>query len=296
MTAPVPVYEQKPVAGGRRTRGGCFYIPPIPPLREAILYIFIFHAIRHKIDLWAVMIMSNHLHWAGFDNEGRYPDFIREVHQRITEVVMHYYGLTGRMWSGDRPVTKRLEGTTLAVLLYIVTNAVKDGLVDYSDDWKGLIIHPELAGETIRARCPEVLRERYPKTFPETLSYEVPIPTIYADLPAHRVHREFARARRDHEVYLRSLRPEGYVAPGDAALEVTPDQRPAAPPESTPFRCFSAATREIERACWSDLDRFRGDYGRAVEVFNAGKRDVEWPYGTYARHRWHRCPRCNRAP
>jgi len=293
MTAPVPVYKNKVVFGTRRTESGYYRIPPIPEIRNAICFIVLHCAAVHQIEIWALVIMSNHIHWIGLDRLGRYPAFIRDVHMRIQEVISHHHGIPGRLWSGDRPRTPRLEGTELDTILYAVTNPAKDNIEHVSTNWPGLIFSPENAGDTISATCPQILQETY-NSFPKSISYVVPVPRFYSHLSIKEVRRDFARRRRAREAYL-IAKHQGPALGAATALAVGPYDRPDDPVSREPFRCFHA-TAEREQDCLEDLDSFRRRYGSRRRSFNAGDRDVVWPIGTYARHHWHGCPRAARAP
>lgn len=292
MTAPIPVYPGSNINGGRRTQGGYCWLTPNPEVRDIIAYLAIYYAKKHKIALLVLIIMSNHIHWDADDPEGNYPDFIRDFHARVTEVLNHHYGHTGPIWENCKPYRARLldDETIMEKLLYAATNAVWHGLTPCSRQWPGLIFSPEDAGEEISVTCPEYLLDNY-NCFDEKIDYVVPIPSIYGDTPAKKVRTDFRRRRRRREESLRRERGDSFLGL-EKALAVGPDYAPPErdDPRDLSNKVFDCKPENVE-AGLDDLSSFRRDYGQTRRAFTKGNRHVRWPHGTYAMVRWHKC-RC----
>lgn len=294
MTAPVPVYPNSTIAGARRTARGAFRLIPTPEVRNIIVYLFVHYAKRYNIRLLTLVIMSNHLHWVLDDPDGNYPQFLATLYSRITEVLNDYHRTSGPMWENCKPQRTRLldQVTIERKLLYAATNASWHGTSRRSRRWKGFVFSPEDVGSRITAECPKYLRENY-ASFPESYTYIVPKPAAYAHLTDAQVRRHFRKRRLRRELAIRHERKDEFGDP-DKALLIDPnfEPDPTDDPRDLTNKLFDGATEEVLEAGFADLDHFRRRYGKSRKRFRGGDRDVEWPHGTWAMQRWHRCPTC----
>lgn len=289
MTAPIPVYRNSNIAGCRRTQGGICYLTPNDEVRNIILYIVLHYAAIHGVRLLVLVIMSNHIHWDLDDPEGTYPDFIRDIHSKITEVLNDYYGRTGPMWANCKPQRTRIEDdlTVERKLLYAATNPTWHGIEYRSRLWDGFVFSPEDIAKTFSAHCPEYLAERY-KSFPAQVSYTVPKPACYRGMSDAAARSRFARLRNNRERMLRLQRRKKPFLGRDTALLAGPDDTVDDPPEGS-NKVVDGVPTVLEDALTA-LREFRRAYALARRRFRDGERDVDWPIGTYAMCTWHRCP------
>lgn len=292
MTNPVPSYPHSDIACTRRTERGEFWLHPTPEVRKVVLYLALHYAARHRLRLFVLIVLANHLHLVGHDEDGALADFLRDFHSKVTEVLNDLYGREGRLWEPFDVCRTRLEDSTTVFnnLIYAATNAVKHGLVPVSTMWPGLLFSPEDAGREITVEAPQYLLDNY-DSFPPVIKYVVPVPAVYGKTPVAAVRRDFRDRRRARERRLRHRRGDKPFLGLAKAMAVEPSNAPTEAPPKGQNKLFAAATKEGTRWALERLIAFRRAYRKARKAFLAGDRGVVWPVGTYAMHTWHGCPR-----
>ena len=294
VSAAIPVYKNATIFGTRRIQGGLCTLTPNPEVRNIVLYLALHYAARYRIRLLVLCILSNHVHWVADDPDGNYPAFLTAFHARVAEVLNDYYGTSGPMWANEKPGRVRLADrqTMMEKMLYVATNATWHGIVGNTRLWPGFIFSPEDAGEVIEATCPDYLLENY-NSFKPTISYTVPVPALYGNMPLQKVREDFRLRRRRREARLRKER-DGEFISIETALAVAPDYAPPEKDDPRELRnqVFACSPENLESELTS-LCTFRRRHNETRRRFVDGERDVAWPVGTYAMVVWHKCP-CER--
>lgn len=291
MTAPIPVYRNSNIAGSRRTQGGVCCLAPTDEVRNIIIYIVLHYAAVHGVRLLVLVIMGNHIHWDLDDPDGKYPDFLRDIHSKITEVLNDYYGRTGPMWANCKPQRTRIvdDAKIEEKLLYAATNPTWHGIEFRSRLWPGFVFSPEDIGKTIIAACPSYLADNY-RSFPAEVSYTVPKPSCYRHMTNSAARNHFAKLRNARELRLRVERRGAPFLGSEKALAVDPESA-IDDPDGGGNKLVDGCPESVEDAL-AELSQFRTRYRTVRGAFLRGDRNAEWPRGTYAMRAWHRCPTC----
>lgn len=292
MTAPIPVYKNATIAGGRRTERGACYLTPTKEVRNIIVYLFIHYAKKYEIRLLTLVIMSNHVHWVADDPNGAYPKFLAALHSRLTEVLNDHHDRTGPMWANCKPQRTRLldDKTIEEKTLYAATNGSWHGIETYSRNWDGFVFSPEDIGRAITATCPDYLLDNY-NSFPDQHSYKVPKPACYKGMTDAQARSRFRAKRRARELAIARERKKPPLTTA-RALEAGPDHipAPANDPRDVHNKLFDGATEDVVESAFLALDQFRRAYTTARKEFTSGRRNVRWPRGTWAMLSLHNCP------
>ena len=101
----------------------------------------------YQIEIFAIIVLSNHYHILAQAPEGNIPRFFECVNREIAQRVNRYLGRTGFVWSrryDDLVVLE--EEDALEALLYIVTNNVKHALGSHSKNWPGISSYSQALG------------------------------------------------------------------------------------------------------------------------------------------------------
>ena len=241
---------------------------------------------RHRIELHAVMCMSNHWHAVLTDPEGRVCEFARDVHSLTARALNAHFGRWESLWSSQRLSLVELTDAedVWDKLVYTAANPVQAGLVARSAEWPGLCTRPLDID-----RVPHVFRRPRTRFFersglPEkaTLTLAVP-PQLSESTPTH-FAREFSRRLGEREAAIRTrVREAGGTFMG--ARNVTRQRRDTQPKtgEARRRRDPAIASRHRARrlAMLDELRRFRDDYREARVRWLAGQSNVVFPRGTY---------------
>jgi REP element-mobilizing transposase RayT len=124
---------------------------------KAFLYCLAFAAQRAEMRVLAFLAHSNHHHTIVIDTHGRMPEFLESFHKLVAK---HQNALRGRwenFWASEATSVVELMGPEdiLAKMTYVLTNPVKDGLIDRADQWPGASsLRANLNGKPLSARRP----------------------------------------------------------------------------------------------------------------------------------------------
>lgn len=142
----------------RRCTQRQFLLRPDKATNNAVTYCLAVAAQRFNIDVIAFVQMSNHLHEVIYDREGNAPAFYEHFHKLLAKCMNVLRGRSENFFASEQTSVVRLEdrGALLDKLSYVVTNPVKDGLVERVHHWPGA--HGYLAlvtGRPLRATRPD---------------------------------------------------------------------------------------------------------------------------------------------
>lgn len=123
----------------RRCTQRQFLLRPDRETTNAFIYCLALAARRTEMRVLAFLAHSNHHHTIVLDTQGRMPEFLESFHKLVAK---HQNALRGRwenFWASEATSVVELMGTEdiLAKMTYVLTNPVKDGLIDRADQWPG---------------------------------------------------------------------------------------------------------------------------------------------------------------
>src|SRR4029077_540327 len=124
----------------RRCTQRQFLLRPDDETNNAFIYCLIEAALRYGIEVLLPCAMSNHHHTVIYDRAGRYPEFVEYFHKLFARSQNALRGRWENFWAAEEPCITRLldPATTIAKLVYVATNPVKDRLVERVHHWPGV--------------------------------------------------------------------------------------------------------------------------------------------------------------
>ena len=272
----------------RRTSQRQFFLRPSALTNQIFAYCLALAADKTGVIVHAFCLMSDHWHGVLTDPFGRVPEFLEHLHKLVAKSMNASLGRWENFWSPDPPSIVRLEDDEAvpAKIVYTLENPVEAGLVSHGDRWPGLRSSARAVawGATRVVRRPKVFfREK--GRLPKTIELKVTPPHIFPELSKAQRADRIQRAVEGRE---RELRQE-------AALQGRTFQGPVAVRKVNPFD--SPKTREPRRelsprvassergarvSAIRRIQAFICEYRDAFRKWQAGVRDVLFPFGTYA--------------
>jgi len=294
VTEPRQIEPGDIVFSTTRTIARLYLLRPDPELVDAIRYVLAHYARLHGIVLYAACLLSTHLHLVYLDRWGCGPDFLRDAHRGIANVVKALRGLAGSVLEEHPNETRLLTPEAIADKIgYVLANPVAAGAVRYAKDWPGLRSRVDEMGR--HARVVERPRLYFdPKgKMParEALRFELPCELVALWGEAG-TRARLEQSCREHEREAREeIERKGWHFMGaERCLRVSPYRR------ATAYEVFGArnptfATKGggpelFERAVHA-VRNFRHRYRERLLRWRAGDRVSPWPVGTFMMRKLH---------
>lgn len=249
------------------------------------LFVLALAAGRHRIQIHAFCVLSNHVHLVVTDVRGELPAFMRYLDSLVARAVNATLGRFEGFWArnGSYTAVEPLDrGDVVAKVAYALANPVAAGLVRTGAEWPGLRSAPAQEGRTrFTASRPNVFF-RQKGYLPAQVELELTPP------PGFRSAEEFgaevaAAVEALEEGHRRARAAKGQRFLGAARVLL---QDPLAAPLS-PAPRFTLKPRVAARDSWRRiqgllrLKEFEDDYREAFRAWCAGARSVVFPAGTY---------------
>ena len=271
--------------GGQAARQ--FLLRPERHVNDAFLYCLAVAAERYGIPVHGWICMSSHIHYVVRDNRGNLPAFLAFFHGMLARLVNSLRGRWENMWSTEPTCAVCLveAADRFDKLLYLLTNAIKDHLVEHVSDWPGacsFIQHLTGLPKILR-RPRRFFREEGP--LPEEVVLRAEKPEGFEHLSDEAWSAMIAGAVEQAETAARAERAETgrrilgrkailRAAPTDSSSTVEPrgNLRPHIACKSEPVRIAALAAPIA----------FRHAYREARQAWLAGDHAVLFPLGTYA--------------
>ncbi len=265
-----------------------FLLAPSPATKQVFLYCLAFAAVTYKVQVHALVVMSNHYHLIMTDPHGNRPEFCHWLHLFVSKALNVKYQRGENFWSSTSYSSVHLPNAAAVLdkLLYTLTNPITAGLVPRLREWPGLVIGPGEIGKRLEATRPGFFF-RPDGDMPASLRLKVTIPPLFRHLGAEGfeelVRRELkSRTRQIH----RQRRAHGKVEwVGREAIMAQANLPYASPGRAKPDRGVTPRVackdkwRRIEAL--QHLTSFRVAYSEAITRWRHGERDVVFPHGTY---------------
>ena len=124
----------------RRCTQQQFLLRPDAETNAAFEYCLAEAAVRFGIVVLATNVDSNHHHTTIFDAVGNYPAFVEHFHKLVAKVQNALRRRRENFWSSEQVCVVHSVTPTdvMNQLVYVLTNPVKDHLVDRVRRWPGV--------------------------------------------------------------------------------------------------------------------------------------------------------------
>ena len=286
MSIPREVVPRRTYMITRRCTQRQFLMRPDQRTNNAFIYCLAVAAQRCGIRILFTTAMSNHHHTGIEDPEGNYPAFLEYFHKLFAKCQNSLRGRWENFWSSEQTSVVRLvdPADVMEKMIYVLTNPVKDGLVEKAHHWPGASsLDALMRGKRLVATRPRhFFRDDGP--MPETVTLEIARPTGLKEVPDDEFKAMVATRIRAAEEAAASERARtgARVLGRRAVLGQKWSDRPAS---REPRRKLDP--RVAGRSKWSRIEAllrnrvFREAYAVAREAFCAGDRNVIFPAGTY---------------
>ena len=283
MTLPRQVLPNTTYLVTRRCIGRRFLLRPDSRLNNIFAYCLALAVEKYGMKLHAACAMSNHYHLILTDPRGELPDFTAWLNRQLAMCVKRLRKWDEVVWEPNVPVSAvELTGSAemLDKVAYVVLNSVSAGLVRNPESWPGFVSTVKLLRTGIlRAARPPVW---FTNRTSSTATLKLTTPPCFADRELYLEALEALVTTRAAEVRDR-MRREGRQCLGRRGVRRT---SVFARPSTKKQRfgrspTFSALTRRRWLAAVQQLRGFRDAYRTAYNAWRSGKRDVEFPPGTW---------------
>ena len=121
-----------------RTIQGRRLFRPIPAASLAVLAVLGRALTLFKVELHAFVYLSNHMHLlATFLDGEQMRGFMAHLNKNTAEAIKAITGWTGNVWDRYRPIPILDDIASIRRMRYVLSNGVKEGLVEHPLDWPG---------------------------------------------------------------------------------------------------------------------------------------------------------------
>ncbi len=126
-----------------------FRLKPTTETKAAFAFTLVESAIKHGIDIIAVMQMSSHYHAVVYDRLGTLSDFLRDFHGLMGKFGNARDGVENtKFWSAEDSETVEIGDmdTLAAKVAYTLANPTKDFIVEDPEKWMGVMTPVDAIG------------------------------------------------------------------------------------------------------------------------------------------------------
>jgi putative transposase len=287
MSTPRQIIPGRTYLVTRRVTQRQFLLRPGGDINEAFPYLLGVTAARFGISVHGWIVMSNHIHYLVTDHLGNLPAFLAFFHGMLARLVNSIHGRWENMWASEPTCAVWLieAADRFDKLIYVLTNPVKDHLVERASDWPGpTSFEQHMTGVATTFQRPRgFFRDKGPMLEEVTLRAE--------KLPGfeHLSDEEWARkigdAVADVEASARAERIETRrpALGREGVLRAAPTDTSSTPEPRRNLRPHLAClTESVRRAALWALRAFRRAHREARKIWLTGDHTVVFPLGTYA--------------
>jgi REP element-mobilizing transposase RayT len=283
MTAPRQVLPGACYLITRRCTQRLLLLKPTRLTNDIVLFLLAVAAKRHRIEVHAFCVLSNHLHLVVTDPHANLPRFLQLLDSLIAKAVNSSLRRWENFWAPDTYSAVRLLSPSDVVdkAAYTLANPVEAGLVGSGDSWPGLWSAPALiGGEAIVVKRPTHYFD--PKgSMPGEATLKLTVPRGFESAEQFRELLEAELKTREA-----AARSRWHARGGVLGIARVLAQRPTARPKpGEPRRGLNPriAGRDPERRreALGRLVEFLQAYRRAWKARRAGVAGVVFPHGTY---------------
>ena len=275
-----------------------YLLAPSPLVNEIILGVLARAADEYEVGVVAYVCLSSHYHLlVRADDAKQVAGFAGYFNANVAREINRLRGRSGHFWE-DRYhaiIVSGEEAAQIDRLVYILSNGVKEGLVERVADWPGVHAAPALLdGGPVEGTWFDRTREYGARCrgeafdarrFAETQVLElVPLPCWDGLSPKVRRSR-IAGLIHQIEAEAAALRKDSGLEPvsREAIERQNPFERPKKPKKSSAPR-FHAFTKKARRQLYEAYAIFVAAFREAAEKLRAGDRMARFPTGSFPPH------------
>ena len=278
-----------------RTVQGRFLFRPGPAINDLVLGILGRCQRNYNLTLCAVTALSSHFHLlAVVEDTRQIASFMRDFKSKLAREVNRLTRWQGPVFARryDMAVVTKEEGAQIERLAYILSNGVKEDLVEHARDWPGVqSVRALLDGEPLTGHWFERTREYAARNLRQPFSrlrfatketvVLSPIP-CWADLAPDQYRARVAALvdSVEEDAALRRRETDRSVLGVKAILAKDPLYRPAML-ESSPAPLLHAFSKAARRAFYEAYSWFVSIFRDAAEKLKAGDRTAPFPAGSF---------------
>jgi len=278
-----------------RTVQGRFLLRPGPALNDIVLGALGRCQRNHDLTHCAVTALSSHFHLlAVVEDTRQIASFMRDFKSKLAREVNRLTRWQGPVFARryDMAVVTKEEGAQIERLAYILSNGVKEDLVEHARDWPGVqSVRALLDGEPLTGHWFERTREYAARNLRQPFSrlrfatketvVLSPIP-CWADLAPDQYRARVAALvdSVEEDAALRRRETDRSVLGVKAILAKDPLYRPAML-ESSPAPLLHAFSKAARRAFYEAYSWFVSIFRDAAEKLKAGDRTAPFPAGSF---------------
>ena len=278
-----------PVFVTRRCLQRVFRLTPTKKTTQIVIYLLAVLSQKYGIDVYAACAMSNHWHGVLSGLMDDLPNFTRDFHSMTARHINAHYGDTEALWNGSQTSHVWLEtpDDTLGKIAYTKGNVVAAGCVMYGHRWSGLCGAFGDAPITVKRPAGflrEIEDENGEDLWPPEATLTFARPPGFDNLDDDELAALIEEKVREAEAVARKeILDQGRKFIGMRAIRA---QNRYARPRSREKR-GRISPRVACKDKWRRIERIQAnkqwliDYKESLERYDAGDRDVEFPYGTY---------------
>lgn len=293
MTAPREILPDRIYFLTRRTTQRQFLLRPDDETNKIFAYCLADAAARHKIELIAWLVMSNHYHAVVHDPGGELPQFIEHLHKMVAKALNEHRDRRENLWSSEQASVLYLPTAedVFDKVVYTLTNPIADDLVDRAVDWPGCSSLRHLRAASTR-------EHPRPDTFfapdgkmPNEVPLRMVVPAVIrgSESTACWTARVLAAvAKREASLRQARLREKRPIVGRKSVLRMSPFETPKKieARRRGALPCLACKDPERRRIELERFELFLSSYRDARRLFVSGKRNVEFPPGTYRLRAW----------
>jgi len=266
-------------------------LKPDAGTKAIFAYCFAEASRRHKVEVIAWVVMSNHYHAVVHDPLGRLPAFLEHLHKMLAKCINARYGRFENVWSTEETCVTRLVTAkdVFDAIVYVLANPVAAHLVDRASEWPGFSSLDYLDGKTTEHARPQWYFKPTSKVMPESVTLHAVRPPPHMREDNRETRAEWAARIRAavaaKEVEYREARRRKRIPlpTRKKLIEVSPTARPSTKAIHRKLRPALACSDPERRAAeLAALKGFRKEYARKLKIFvTEGRAKVIFPPGTY---------------
>jgi putative transposase len=278
-----------------RTIQGRYLFRPGPDFNDRFLGILGCVQRRYQMLICGFCVLSSHFHFLLLvEDAHQLARFMRDLKSKLAIETNRLTGWKGTVFERryDSAVVTDEEGAQIERLLYLLSNSVKEGLVERPQEWPGVhCVNALLDGEPTTGHWFDRSREyaarnqgqkfdrlRYATEEAVELS---PIPCwAHLSPEAYRARIQALVDRVIADAALERSRTGRSVEGVESILARDPLHRPAKPARS-PAPLVHAATKAARRAFYKMYSWFVAAFRSAAEKLKQGDREAHFPVGSF---------------
>jgi REP element-mobilizing transposase RayT len=278
-----------------RTIQGRYLFRPSPQLNDLFLGILGRVQRRYQLKLCGVCVLSSHFHLLLIvEDAQQLSRFMRDLKSKLAIEVNRLTGWRGTVFQRryDSAMVTDEDGAQIERLLYILSNSVKEGLIERPQDWPGVhCVDALIDGEPMTGHWFNRSREYAARTQRqdfEPLRYATEEVVKFSPIPCW--------AHLPPEVYRARIQALVETVVAEAALERSRTGRPVEGVESilardpqyrptklarSPAPLVHAATKAARKAFYEMYSWFVAAFRSAAEKLKQGDREARFPVGSF---------------